>query len=134
MYQSILVLLPLLMITATPQPRGAFSLKGGQRTHAILVGIKRHEGRSQSYRPGVYFLHTSKELEELPAHLAQMVPNLPEETALPHGSVVGAVEFYGSREITEQRAGQILEFNDWDEKRPFISFISRASFGSNREH
>ena len=71
-----------------------FTIRGGQLTYAILCGAKRVENRHFQMKPGWYAVHTgakTSSVESQQALLATVV-GLPDESALPHSSIVGAVQ------------------------------------------
>ena len=71
-----------------------FTLRGAQLAWAILCGAKRVENRHFQMKPGWYAIHTgakTSSVESQQALLATVV-GLPDESALPHSSIVGAVQ------------------------------------------
>ena len=89
--------LPLQERTGADSPHGithGITLRGAQLTHAILLGHKKVENRHFAMKPGWYALHTGAKAsahESQHALLAAITPQLPDEMALPHSSIVGAI-------------------------------------------
>ena len=89
--------LPLQERTGADSPHGithGITLRGAQLTHAILLGHKKVENRHFAMKPGWYALHTGAKAsahESQHALLAAITPRLPDEMALPHSSIVGAI-------------------------------------------
>ena len=70
------------------------TLRGAQLTWAILRGVKKVENRHFRMSPGWYALHTGQKTSshESQHELIASVAEMPPETELPHGAIVGAIK------------------------------------------
>ena len=112
---------------AAAAPTLALTIRGGQRAHALSVGVKPHESRKarllcSSRR---YWIHVGEAVEPLPPELSSLLGEDCTEHALPHSAIIGAFEV-SLEETPLRKEIAYTPFDDLKEGYEFVNITTRA--------